>query len=108
VVVCLLRRFAVARFGGAQGDDLHMDLKMHVMDAWCGFSTSVKGIDGNSVPLAVTKAPTDNQLRLRGHGMPRKGGGRGDLILRFMVKYPDLTEDQKRRLRSEFGSGMLN
>lgn len=34
-----------------QGDDLHMDLDVELVDALCGFTTTVKGIDGSTVPV---------------------------------------------------------
>jgi DnaJ family protein B protein 5 len=36
------------------------------------------------------------ERRLRGEGMPKKGSGRGDLILKFKVQFPErLTESQR-------------
>eukprot|EP00045_Choanoeca_perplexa_P013507 m.153663 g.153663 ORF g.153663 m.153663 type:complete len:347 (+) comp16372_c0_seq1:119-1159(+) len=90
-----------------EGDDLHMNLKMDVIDAWCGFSTTVKGIDGRTVPVSCSQAPTANELRIPSHGMPKKAGGRGALVVHFQVKYPALSPEQKQQLKQQFGSGML-
>eukprot|EP00730_Choanoeca_flexa_P017146 TRINITY_DN8214_c0_g1_i2.p1 TRINITY_DN8214_c0_g1~~TRINITY_DN8214_c0_g1_i2.p1 ORF type:complete len:343 (+),score=69.84 TRINITY_DN8214_c0_g1_i2:131-1159(+) len=90
-----------------EGDDLHMNLKMNVVDAWCGFSTTVTGIDGKAVKVSCTKLPNENLLRIANQGMPAKGGGRGALVVHFQVQYPSLTAAQKKELQEKFGPGML-
>lgn len=38
------------------------------------------------------------RLRLRGHGLPLRGGGRGDLYVQIKVQVPEQTSDHERKL----------
>jgi DnaJ-class molecular chaperone len=82
-----------------------MGLDVPLVDALCGFSTTVKGIDGANIPLNVPGLQGSAERALPGHGMPRKAGGRGDLKIKFNVTYPSLSEAQKTQLQQILGRG---
>lgn len=44
----------------------------------------------------------DSILRLRGKGLPRVRGGRGDELVKVKVKIPERLSDRQRRLLEEF------
>lgn len=80
------------------GDDLHLNVKVPLVTALVGPSTSIRTLDGREVdvPLQEVITPGGVQVVL-GEGMPGGDGGkRGDLYLDFDVEFPrQLNEDQK-------------
>ena len=73
------------------GDDLVCDFEVSLLEALTGFRTSMRHLDGQCVNLGCERQVTrPGQLRrVRGWGMPRrKAGGKGDLLLRFAVRFP--------------------
>lgn len=87
-----------ARFS-RQGDDLHVTVDIPLADALCGTKITVKGIDDASIPLDVPYITPDATRNVPDHGMPKKAGGRGRLIVHFRVIFPRLSDDQKKRIR---------
>ncbi|GAB4140117.1 MAG: DnaJ C-terminal domain-containing protein [Planctomycetota bacterium] len=83
-----------------RGDHLEADVPIAPWEALDGTSVDVR------VPSGVAKARippgtrAGDRLRLRGQGLARRGGGRGDLLLVVRLALPDdLTERQRRLLR---------
>jgi DnaJ-class molecular chaperone len=78
-------------------DDLVANLEINLKEALCGFTLEQRGIDGEMLRLNIDSViEPASERRFRGKGMPKKGGGRGDLIVRFAVKFPTaLTHKQK-------------
>jgi curved DNA-binding protein len=69
------------------GDDLEMDLPLWPWQAVLGAEVQVETPDG---PVTLTVPPgtqSGRRLRLRGRGLPRGDGGRGDLyaVARIVV-----------------------
>jgi DnaJ-class molecular chaperone len=76
-------------------DDLQLELPVSPWEATLGAKVTVPTLDG-SVEMTIPPGSQGGQrLRLRGKGMPRQGGGRGDLyvILKIVVP-PKLTADE--------------
>lgn len=78
---------------------MHLDLK----EALTGWSRRIATIDGNQLPIEKG-GPTqpDSEDRFPGLGMPisKKPGERGDLVVKYVVKFPtSLTAAQKASLR---------
>ena len=79
-------------------DDIQADLKVSPWEAALGAQVRVPTLDG---PAAIEmKVPPGSQagqrLRLRGEGLSRRGGGRGDEYLRLsIVNPPHLSEVEK-------------
>eukprot|EP00056_Hartaetosiga_gracilis_P012242 m.194647 g.194647 ORF g.194647 m.194647 type:complete len:346 (+) comp13660_c0_seq18:76-1113(+) len=85
-----------------KGDDLHMDLHVPLVDAVCGFKKHVQMIDGQVSEISVDDVNPSIPYRERGKGMPKSkknGGGRGDLLIHFVIDMPTLTKGQKVAIR---------
>jgi DnaJ-class molecular chaperone len=71
-----------------RGDDIHLDLPVSLSEAVLGAKVQVPTPDG-SVAMKVPKgANTGMVLRLKGKGVPRRTGGRGDEYATLKVMLP--------------------
>jgi curved DNA-binding protein len=71
------------------GDDLEMDLPLWPWQAVLGGEVQVETPDG-AVSLRVPPGTqSGRRLRLRGRGLPRPGGGRGDLFAVVRIVVPE-------------------
>jgi DnaJ-class molecular chaperone len=89
-VIVVLKTKPHARFV-REGDDLLCGFEVTLLEALTGFRSSVRHLDGKTLNVACDDTVTrPGQLRrLRGWGMPRrKAAGKGDLLLRFAVRFP--------------------
>lgn len=81
-----------------EGDDLVAELPVAAWEAALGARVTVETPDG---PVDV-KVPegirTGQRLRVRGRGYPKRGGERGDLLLRVAIHVPHHLTDQEREL----------
>ena len=79
------------------GTDLRTTVSVAPWEAALGASVEVESLDG-VVALKIPAGCDGGQtLRLRGLGMPRGGGVRGDLLVRVRIVVPKgLTEEEKR------------
>jgi DnaJ-class molecular chaperone len=70
-------------------DDLVVKFKIKLRLALCGTRVTCKGIDGRPLELGIHDiiAP-GSEWRILREGMPREGGGRGDVVVRFDVLFP--------------------
>ncbi|KAG9068845.1 hypothetical protein KI688_011131 [Linnemannia hyalina] len=89
-----------------KGDDLVMTLELTLLEALTGgFSKVVKTLDGRSLPVSASSSKITQpgqEERFPGEGMPisKKPGQKGDLIVKFDVKFPTtLTAAQKAELK---------
>ena len=81
-----------------QGKDLHYDLPLAPWEAVLGSRQKVPTL---TRPVTMTIPPgTQNgrKFRLRGHGLPGKGGLRGDLYVRAEIRIPTETTGRAREL----------
>lgn len=85
-----------------QGDDLHANVPISVLDLIVGKKISFTTIGGVKLDVDIPPGtqPT-NQIRIAGHGMPSMAGGRGDQILLLKPFIPsnissDIIESIKR------------
>ncbi|NUP09604.1 MAG: DnaJ domain-containing protein [Polyangiaceae bacterium] len=75
-----------------EGDDLHLDLPITVVEAYEGAKVRVPTPEGE-VQLKVPARTQSGQMsRLRGRGVARKGKPPGDLYVRFLIRIPE-TDD---------------
>ncbi|MDB6119857.1 MAG: hypothetical protein JWO08_3638 [Verrucomicrobiaceae bacterium] len=80
------------------GDDLYFDLDLAPWEAVLGVQVKVPTLDG---PMSLRVPPgtiAGSHLRLRGLGMPRKEGGRGDLYATACIQIPVNASMEERAL----------
>ena len=83
------------------GHDLTRDVKVAPWDAALGSDIRVETLTG-SVTMKMPPGMQDGQrLRLRGKGLPKRGGGSGDLFVRVRVEIPRHLTDRQRELWQE-------
>jgi DnaJ-class molecular chaperone len=71
-----------------EGDNIRLDLPITLTEAVKGAKVKVPTVDG-PVMLSVPAGSTSGKvMRLKGKGFSRKGGGRGDQLVRLMVDLP--------------------
>jgi DnaJ family protein B protein 4 len=73
-----------------EGDDLLLRARIPLATALTEGSVDVPALDGGRVlrvPLKEVVTPGHRRV-VKGEGMPRKAGGKGDLIIEFQVDFP--------------------
>ena len=85
-----------------KGADLYVDVPVPLYDALLGGEVEVPTLKGTKLKLKIP-AGTQNgrQIRLAGQGMPRSGGGAGDLYARVKVVLPTALSERERQLFEE-------
>ena len=68
-----------------EGRDLHGNIDVALEDAVLGAKLPFETLDGRVAVTVPEWSGGDRQLRLKGRGLPRKSGGRGDLIVHVRV-----------------------
>jgi len=71
-----------------KGDDLEAKLVLAPWQAALGAKVHVRTMDGDVTLTVPPQSPTGKRLRLRGKGLPKKEGGRGDLYLKTAIDLP--------------------
>jgi molecular chaperone DnaJ len=73
---------------GRDGDDLTVNVPVSFSELALGTTLSVPTLDGK-VGVRVPKGTADGRiLRVRGRGVPKRGGGSGDLLVTVKVAVP--------------------
>jgi curved DNA-binding protein len=81
-----------------EGDDLRVTVPIEAWDAALGTRVPVPTLDGEvqmTVPAGVSSG---QKLRLRGKGLPRRGGGQGDLFAELRVVVPKKLSGEQEEL----------
>jgi DnaJ-class molecular chaperone len=80
-----------------RGDDLYIDVDVPVADAALGGEARVPTLKGRALALTIPAGTQGGKVfRLAGQGMPRQGGGYGDLHAKVRLVLPEsLTEEQR-------------
>jgi DnaJ-class molecular chaperone len=85
-------------FTVVRGDDLEVELPLAPWEAVLGAKVEAPTIDGK-VELSVPPgAQSGQRLRLRGQGLNKRKGGRGDEYVRLKVVVPKEVSAEERRL----------
>ncbi|HKO95691.1 MAG TPA: J domain-containing protein [Pyrinomonadaceae bacterium] len=84
-----------------RGDDLEIELPIAPWEAVLGTKVEVPTIDGKVDLTIPAGAQSGQRLRLRGQGLNKRGGGRGDEYVRLKVGTPKEISDDERRLYEE-------
>lgn len=79
-----------------KGGDIHLDLPITLKEAVLGGSVPVPTVDGKVSLKIPAGSNTGSTLRLKGKGVPQKGGERGDQYVRLVVMLPDRIDNELR------------
>ncbi|MDI1337873.1 MAG: J domain-containing protein [Lacunisphaera sp.] len=82
----------------AQGADLHFDLELAPWEAVLGVSAKITTLDGSASLKVPPGTTAGSQLRMRGLGLPRDSGGRGDLYARVRIQTPAVVSKAEQEL----------
>ncbi|HJM88421.1 MAG TPA: J domain-containing protein [Dehalococcoidia bacterium] len=89
-----------------RADDLHCDIDVPVEEAALGGEVRVPSLRGKTLALRIPAGTQSGKsFRLAGQGMPRKGGGFGDLHVRVLLTLPDPMSDEQRALFEQLRAG---
>jgi DnaJ-class molecular chaperone len=93
------------RYLRRNGNDVEMDLPVSVTEAALGAKVAVPTVDGPVTVTVPAGTSSGSRLRLRGRGVKKPDGTRGDQIARVEVMVPKLGPDdaETRKLFEEIG-----
>ena len=84
-----------------RGDDLETELKLAPWEAVLGTKAAVRTLDGRVSVTVPARSQSGRKLRLRGQGLNRRSGGRGDLFVKLNVVVPTKPTPEEERLFRE-------
>ena len=84
-----------------QGDDLRTGLSVPLTTAVLGGEAEVKTLDGSVSIKVPAHTPVGRTFRIRGQGLPRREGGRGDLLASLSVVLPHTLGAKEKKLFEE-------
>jgi len=79
-----------------QGDDIHLELPVSLPEAVLGASITVPTLDGKVTLKVPAGSNTGTMLRLRGKGVARRDGARGDQYVKLKVVLPEKPDAELR------------
>lgn len=86
-----------------EGNDLHVMAGINIAQAALGGEITVAGLFGDVVVPFSAGVHTGDTVRVRGEGMPRMDGGKGDFIVHLDVLAPKKLTKRQRELLEELG-----
>jgi DnaJ-class molecular chaperone len=81
-----------------EGDNIRLDLPVSLDEAVNGAKVKVPTVDGAVMMTVAPGSSSGKTLRLKGRGMTRKDGTRGDQLVTIEIALPEADEDLARRL----------
>jgi len=81
-----------------RGDDLDLDLPVAPWEAALGATVPVPTLTGTAHVRVPAGSSSGRRLRLRGRGLPKQGGGHGDLHAIVRITVPKHLSEQERDL----------
>jgi DnaJ-class molecular chaperone len=84
-----------------RGDDLEIEIPIAPWEAVLGTKVEVPTIDGKVDLTIPAGAQSGQRLRLRGQGLNKRKGGRGDEYVRLKIVVPKNVGADERRLYEE-------
>jgi curved DNA-binding protein len=96
----LFLRIRFAKHPGyrVENDNLYCDLDVAPWDAVLGTTVSIPLLDGHANLKIPAGTRNGQRFRLRGKGIPQRGGGRGDLFAIVRVQVPERVGERERAL----------
>lgn len=92
------------RFTPAGGDDIEIELPVAPWEAALGASVRVPTLDGQVQMNIPPGSQGGQRLRLKGQGLTRRGGGRGDQYVRLRMVLPEKLTDRQRELLAQLAA----
>jgi len=86
-----------------RGRDLWMDIDIKLSDALLGSEKKIGTLDGEIIMKTPSGVDSGEILRVKGKGVPATGG-RGDLMVRVLVKFPKKISNKAKKLIEELRS----
>jgi len=86
------------------GDDLRMDLPVALHEALLGAEVTVPTLKGRVSLRIPPETQNGRTIRLAGQGMPRSGGGHGDLYVTVKVVLPTKLTEKERELVTQLAA----
>jgi curved DNA-binding protein len=84
-----------------KGDDLETELAIAPWEAVLGDKVQAPTIDGKVELTIPAGSKSGQRLRLRGQGLNKRNGGRGDEFVRLKITVPKAVSPEERRLYEE-------
>ncbi len=81
-----------------QGDDIHCDLALAPWEAILGVKAKIPTLAAATTVRVPPGTTTGTQLRVRGQGLPREDGSRGDLYATVVLQVPPVVSGEERAL----------
>jgi curved DNA-binding protein len=81
-----------------RGDDLQVDLPIAPWEGAVGAKVPVQTLTGTAQVTVPPGSSSGRRLRLRGEGLPKEGGGKGDLYAVVSIKVPKKLTRKERDL----------
>jgi curved DNA-binding protein len=81
-----------------RGDDLDFDLPVAPWEASLGATVPVPTLTGTAQVKVPAGSSSGRRLRLRGRGLPKRGGGQGDLHAIVRITVPKQLSEEEREL----------
>jgi curved DNA-binding protein len=88
-----------------KGSDLYYDLDLAPWEAVLGVSAKIPTLDGATTLKVAAGTTAGRLLRLRGLGLPKDGGGRGDLYATARIQVPATVTAEERGLWEKLSAG---
>ncbi|MBM4435579.1 MAG: hypothetical protein FJ028_10895, partial [Chloroflexi bacterium] len=80
-----------------EGDDIHADIPVALHEALLGGEVTIPTLKGRVSLRIPPETQNGRVIRLAGQGMPRGGGGSGDMFASVKVVLPQKLSDDERR-----------
>lgn len=88
-------------------DDLHLEVDVPVWDAMLGGEVDIDTPGGSGTIPIPPETQNGRTFRLRGMGMPKKDGGKGDFFAKVRVVLPTELSTREKELVSELRRGRV-
>ena len=91
------------KFFERHDDDLYCAVPISATQAMLGATLNISTLDGKKAELSVPAGSQNGDfLTLRGEGVPRSSGSRGDMKVKLIVKIPTRMTGEQKRLMEQF------